>query len=201
MTDSQGRPEKACRIVAWGNEVYVRSPQATDMAEFLRIVDESRAFHEPWAYPPSTPDHFADYVARVDDPACAPLLLCKRTGNRVVGAVNLSNICYGNFCNACIGYWIGIHDRGQGLMKEGLSIVLQFAFRELNLHRIEANVQPGNESSRRLLVRIGFRFEGFSPGFLRIGGEWKDHERWAIRSDEYGEARGPISPDSHMPVT
>jgi ribosomal-protein-alanine N-acetyltransferase len=155
------------------------------MAEFLRIVDESRRLHSPWVSPPSTPERFAEYVQRAADPAYIPLLLGTVPENRIAGAINLSNICYGNFCNACLGFWIGVRDQGQGLMTDGISLVLDLAFHCMGLHRVEANVQPGNDASKKLLMRVGFRLEGMSPRFLNIGGEWKDYERWAIRSEEF----------------
>jgi hypothetical protein len=63
----------------------------------------------------------------------------------------------------------------------------------LRLHRLEANVQPGNAASIRLLQRLGFRREGYSPRYLRICGRWRDHERWAILADERpGRGRRPV---------
>jgi ribosomal-protein-alanine N-acetyltransferase len=70
-------------------------------------------------------------------------------------------------------------------MAEGLTLVLDQAFIKLGLHRVEANVQPANAASLALVARLGFRKEGFSPSFLQIDGEWRDHERWAIVEDEW----------------
>jgi [ribosomal protein S5]-alanine N-acetyltransferase len=61
--------------------------------------------------------------------------------------------------------------------------LLDDAFRRLRLHRLEANIQPGNAPSIRLVRRLGFRREGYSVRYLRIAGRWRDHERWAILSD------------------
>jgi len=120
------------------------------MAEFLRVVNESRDFHSPWSFPPSTPGRFSEYVERAADPAYVPLLLCTAPEDRIAGVINLSNISYRNFCNACIGHWIGIHDRNKGLMTEGIALVLAHAFHQMGLHRIEANVQPQNDLSKTI---------------------------------------------------
>jgi ribosomal-protein-alanine N-acetyltransferase len=74
-------------------------------------------------------------------------------------------------------------------MGEALEQVLDHAFRSLGLHRIEANIQPGNAPSIALARGAGFRLEGFSPRYLLIGGHWRDHERYAITVDEHAAAR------------
>ena len=65
-------------------------------------------------------------------------------------------------------------------MTEALAAAAAFAFGELGLHRLEANIQPGNAASLALVKRVGFHKEGFSPRYLRIDGDWRDHERWAL---------------------
>jgi ribosomal-protein-alanine N-acetyltransferase len=64
--------------------------------------------------------------------------------------------------------------------------VLDLAFAEHGLHRVEANVQPGNVRSARLVKGLGFRFEGRSPRDLNIGGEWRDHDHYAMTAEEWG---------------
>ena len=74
-------------------------------------------------------------------------------------------------------------------MREALEQILDHAFGPLGLHRVEANIQPGNEPSIALARGAGFRLEGFSPRYLLIGGQWRDHERYAITADEHAAAK------------
>jgi [ribosomal protein S5]-alanine N-acetyltransferase len=66
-----------------------------------------------------------------------------------------------------------------------MHLVLREAFTRLDLHRLEANIQPANARSIALAKRCGFALEGFSPRYLKIGGRWRDHERWAIRKETW----------------
>jgi ribosomal-protein-alanine N-acetyltransferase len=70
-------------------------------------------------------------------------------------------------------------------MREGMQLVLGHAFRNLKLHRVEANIQPANRSSLAMVRKCGFVREGFSRRYLKICGRWKDHERWALLSEDY----------------
>jgi hypothetical protein len=79
--------------------------------------------------------------------------------------------------------------RQRGYMREGMDLVLDEAFGALALHRVEANIQPANHASVALARSAGFRLEGFSPRYLLIGGQWRDHERYAITVDEHAAAR------------
>jgi ribosomal-protein-alanine N-acetyltransferase len=112
-------------------------------------------------------------------------LVVRREDRAIVGVFNLSQIFLGNFRSAYLGYWVGAPYAGQGYMTEGLALLLRHAFGPLRLHRVEANLQPGNVASRALARRAGFRLEGFSPRYLKIAGRWRDHERWAITVEDF----------------
>ncbi len=106
----------------------------------------------------------------------------------IAGYARLSQIVLGGFRNAYLGYSAFVPFAGTGLMTPGLRLVLREAFGPIGLHRVEANVQPGNERSIALVERLGFRREGYSPGYLKIGGRWRDHVRYAILAGEFHEA-------------
>jgi [ribosomal protein S5]-alanine N-acetyltransferase len=102
-----------------------------------------------------------------------------------VGSVNLSEIVRGRFENAYLGYQVGAPFARQGYMTEALALALRIAFGPLRLHRVEANIQPRNVASIALVRRAGFRREGLSRRYLKIGGRWRDHERWALLVEEW----------------
>lgn len=109
-------------------------------------------------------------------------LVCLRDTGEIAGVVNISNIVMGMLRSGYLGYYAFSGFERQGLMREGVLGVVRHAFTKLSLHRLEANVQPGNAASIALVRSCGFTREGYSPRYLKIGGRWRDHERWAIRS-------------------
>jgi ribosomal-protein-alanine N-acetyltransferase len=129
---------------------------------------------------PSTPQQFRAFVQRAHEPAHLGFLVCERKTRALVGVINLSEIVLGAFRSAYLGYYSFAGYERQGLMREGLAAVVRHAFKSMKLHRLEANIQPGNTASIALARSCGFSKEGFSPRYLKIGGRWRDHERWAL---------------------
>lgn len=167
------------------SRVLLRPPERSDRDEFLDLMQASRAFHSPWATAPTDPDRFAAYVAdarRIDFEA---MLVCRQDDGAIIGFFNLSQIVRYGLQSAYLGYAVGKPFAGQGYMHEGIELVLRHAFMNVRLHRIEANIQPGNQASLALARGAGFRREGYSPRYLKIGGRWRDHERWAILAEEW----------------
>ncbi len=109
---------------------------------------------------------------------------------RFAGEITLSSIQRGPFQNGAIGYWIDQELAGSGFVPEAVVVVLQFAFETLRLHRIEVAIIPRNVASRRVVEKLALRNEGVALGFLEINGEWEDHVRYAMTSEEWA-VRGP----------
>lgn len=106
--------------------------------------------------------------------------------SRLIGNLGLSQIFRGVFQNAMLGYSIDAGFEGQGLMREALQAVIQYAFSpEVNLHRIQANVRIENQRSIALLQRLGFDEEGLAREYLFIDGAWRDHRMFAIRNQAF----------------
>ena len=148
----------------------------------------SRELHHPWLAMPVTPPEYAAYLQRNAGPAVERFLACRRGDGAIVGFLNLSEIIRGKLQQAFLGYGAVAGFQGRGYMSEALQLVLAHAFGPLGLHRVEANVQPANAASLALVSRAGFEREGFSPKYLMVDGEWRDHERWAIREETWRAA-------------
>ncbi len=171
------------------NRVTIRSPTRADTVAFLKAVRRSRALHYPWVSPPTTSEAFALYLQRISSDTHHGFLVVHRAAGDLVGVINVNNIIRGSFQSAFLGYYGFLPYAGQGLMQEGMLLVLRHAFRKLKLHRLEANIQPGNQPSIALVRKCGFVKEGFSRRYLKICGQWADHERWAILSEDFSVLR------------
>jgi [ribosomal protein S5]-alanine N-acetyltransferase len=162
------------------SRIHIRPPHRADEREFLAACRASRKLHAPWIRAARSPAEFRAWLARMKAPAHAAFLVCRNDTGEIVGVINVSNIVMGLFRSAYLGYYaFGGHER-QGFMREGMKAVVRHAFGKLKLHRLEANIQPGNAPSIALARSCGFAKEGYSPRYLKIGGRWRDHERWAI---------------------
>ena len=170
-----------------GGRVYLRRPTAGDTKEVLATVRTSRRLHRPWVYPTETKSAFDDYIWRNQEPDFVGLLICRLSDDRILGMANLSQIFRGNLQAAYLGFWASAEFAGQGYMNEGLKLVLRYAFKKLKLHRLEANVQPANEPSKGAHQTVRVSVRRIFACYLKVGGVWRDHERWAIHADEWAE--------------
>lgn len=170
--------------VETGDRVFIRHPTPSDRNEFLERARASTRLHAPWIAAPSEAEFDGSLRRAARDDVLA-FLICRTEDGAIAGVANVSQIAMGNFRSAYLGYYAFAPFAGRGYMHEGLRLVLRHVFDVHGLHRIEANIQPGNDRSAGLVEGIGFRKEGFSPRYLKIRGRWRDHERWAILSEEF----------------
>jgi ribosomal-protein-alanine N-acetyltransferase len=162
--------------------VILRPPQPADVQAFIDLTRESARFHAPWVSPPTSRASYAAYLERLDGAHNLGFLICRSSDGALLGLINVSEIVRGAFQSAYLGYWIGAPFARQGYMRSGLRNFVDHCFTKANLHRLEANIQPGNGASIALVRELGFQLEGYSPQYLFIDGAWRDHERWAIRN-------------------
>ncbi|MGZ4233887.1 MAG: GNAT family N-acetyltransferase [Solirubrobacteraceae bacterium] len=171
------------------SRVALRRLSRGDQDEFIAAMRASRRLHGRWLSPPTTPEAFGQWLRRTRDEAFESILACRREDGAIVGYFNISQIIRGYLQSAFLGYGAVAAYAGRGYMTDALRLVLDHAFTDLGLHRLEANIQPGNEASIALVRRCGFVKEGFSERYLKINGRWRDHERWAIRSEQWRAQR------------
>jgi len=184
----QRRYPKPRRAAVVGTRVYLRIPNKRDMDEFLTLNRASTQLHRGLVSPPTNPTQFTAFLKRCRRADCACFLICRVADGKIVGAINLSQIFLGGFRNAYLGYHVGAPYAGQDYMTEAIQLMLEYAFTQLKLHRLEANIQPGNAASLALIKRAGFVREGYSRRYLKICGRWRDHERWAILAEDWKAA-------------
>jgi ribosomal-protein-alanine N-acetyltransferase len=169
--------------------VELRSPTPADRDEYLAAMRASRRLHRPWVTSPTTDEAFDRLLTRVEDERYEPLFVCRRDTGAIAGWINIGEIVRGSFQSAFLGYGAVAAHAGHGYMSEGLELVLARAFGDMGLHRLEANIQPGNAASLALVRRAGFVYEGTAERYLKIGGRWRDHEHWVIRSEQWRALR------------
>jgi ribosomal-protein-alanine N-acetyltransferase len=176
--------------VARCGRVLLRFPSEADEPEYTALRRASREFLAPWEPTPprsirrSAAAAFARLLEICRTHSNQKLFACRIEDGVILGQVSLNNIVRGPFQSSFVGYWIGAEFAGQGYMTESLTAMVAYAFGPMKLHRVEANIIPRNRPSKALAKRCGFRFEGVSKRYLRIGGRWEDHEHWVLTAED-----------------
>lgn len=108
----------------------------------------------------------------------------------LVGRLALSNVVRGAGQYASIGYSVDQRHNGKGYATQAVQLAVSFAFGDAGLHRIQGAVIPESPASARVLIKAGFRREGYFLRYLRIGGQWADHDIYAITEEDVNGAAG-----------
>lgn len=169
--------------------IHIKPLTKEDEKPFLSAMQSSKSFHHPWIFAPTTDEEFDDYLAKYSQDNYQSHLVCDKK-DRIVGVINLNDIVLDDFQTATVKFFVVAEYAGKGYMSQGIKLIMQKAFEELGLHRLEANIQPKNFSSKSLVEKNGFKKEGFSPRFQKINGSWCDQERWAITYEDWKILKG-----------
>ncbi|MCB9990016.1 MAG: GNAT family N-acetyltransferase [Rhodospirillales bacterium] len=176
-----------------GERVTVRPPRAEDWRSWAEVRSRNRAMLEPleprWPENCLTREFFSRRLARqMQDwqrgQSCS-FLIFETSSQTLIGGVNINNIARGAAQHASLGYWLDQAFQGRGYMREALTLVIDFGFSALKLHRFNAGCLSGNERSAGVLLRLGFKEEGFAEKYVQIDGQWQDHRLFGLPAEHW----------------
>ena len=162
----------------------LRPPRASDYREYAAAMKKNTAPPNRWINGFKGKAQFNEYLRDLNADNFFRFLVYRREDCAILGMISLFHIIRRSLQSGCVGYVITAPHLRQGYATEALQLVLDFAFKNLKLHRVEANIHPDNTASIALVRRAGFTREGCSRRYLKIRGQWLDHERWAILRED-----------------
>ncbi len=170
--------------------VYLERPAPSRERDYLDACHRSRALHGGLVAAAATPVAYRDYLDRAARPSQESFFVMTSASGQLAGVVDILDIAGGEMFAGRLAYFAFVPHAGSGLMREGVGHVIDVAFRELELARLEADIQPGNGRSRALVERLGFRRAAAPPLQLKIGSRWRAHERWTLLRADWPAADG-----------
>lgn len=175
-----------------GETIYIRFLDEKDVKAMLELQQKNREFFEPFVTTRTESYYTYDYQMNIvkegqkkrqDDIAYSFGIFSKET-NGLLGTISLTEVLRGSLQSCFIGYVLDRDFNGKGIMTEAVKFVIDYAFNELSLHRIEAGVMPHNIGSIRVLEKAGFEKEGIARKNVMINGKWQDHQVLAIINEK-----------------
>lgn len=172
--------------------LHLKSLEKSDSEMFYDFLMRNYDFFKPWS-----PKYDEDYRKKeihnakmdnmvkeyIEGRTIKFFLFKKDDQKRIIGTTVLANIVRGPFLSCYLGYRVDEQENGKGYAPEAINKVVEYAFTELGLHRIEANIIPRNKASIRVVEKLGFAYEGISKKYLRINGVWEDHKHYVILNE------------------
>ena len=176
-------------------QIVLRPLTRRDRRAWVELRSQNAFWLRPWdATRPEGPAprvRFHDFVRTLNAEARAgrsrPFAI--EVEGHLVGSLTLSSIIYGALRSASIGYWLAHAATGRGTMTRSIARLLDYAFEDLELHRVEVCIRPENTASLAFVARLGLRAEGRRERFLHIDGQWRDHLAFAVTAEERGCTR------------
>lgn len=175
-----------------GTLVTLRLLTVDDAEAMARVRSENREFFQP--FEPSRGDEWFTVSAQradieaVDKKSADGAMhrfgaFANSDSKTPIGWITISCIERGPWQNANIGYSIVQAENGKGIATEVVRLAIEYAFKDLHLHRVQAAVLPTNVASIRVLEKNGFRYEGLALRYLYLNGKWEDHNIYAVTND------------------
>lgn len=171
----------------------LKSVEANDAGAFYNFLMKNYDFFKPWSpeYPPdykSVEFHLKRIESLEKDEregrGIKFAVYKKEEDSRIIGSVALSNIVKGPFLSCYLGYRFDENENGKGYAAESVKSVIDYAFENLKLHRVEANIIPQNKASIKVAEKLGFVYEGTSKKYLQINSVWEDHMHYVILNEK-----------------
>ena len=154
----------------------IRPVRPEDCDELATLYLANRDFLAPFepVRPPEffTADGQRERLQRQLDAQTHPFAILD--DGTIAGTINLFNIVRESLQSGTIGYWVDHRRNGRGLATGAVGQVVDYAFEDLDLHRVEAATLVDNVTSQRVLEKSGFERIGLARRFLRIDDEWRD---------------------------
>lgn len=172
------------------DSLTLRGVRIRDWKALERALSDNRAWLQPWeATNPVRSVHTEDQKASIRSllahaRAGTGLPLVMEVDHELVGQLNVSQISYGSLSSASLGYWIVQDKAGRGITPIAVAMATDYLFFERGLHRMEICLRPENQSSFRIVEKLGFRFEGLRRRYIHIDGRWRDHLCFALTVEE-----------------
>ena len=185
-----GKPE----LILKTKKVELRAPHYSDFDQWRHLRENSKTFLELWE-PKRGNDFFkrkafnnrVRWAKKSSQADQAYQFFIFDKFQTLLGSITIENIRKGPSNAATLGYWLGKEHTGKGFMREAVLIIIDFSFKTLNISRLEAATLPENKSSRGLLERVGFKYEGVGQSYLQINGRWRNHVLYGLlRNDRRG---------------
>ncbi len=171
-----------------GAGLVLRTPRMEDFDAWARLREQSRDFLTPWE--PLWPEddltrssfrrRLRRYAEEIRSDTAYPYLIFRASDRALLGGITVGQIRRGVAQAGTLGYWMGAPFAGQGIMTRAVGLLLDAAFDDLRLRRVDAACVPTNTASVRVLERNGFTREGFARQYLCIAGRWEDHLLYAV---------------------
>lgn len=175
-----------------GEKIYLRTLEASDAEQMLDLQLRNMDFFAKYSSTRNEDFYTLKYqleainsnkVRQEKDEKYSFGIFLSST-DELIGSISLSEILRGSLQSCFIGYTLDKPHNGKGYMTEAVRLLVDFGFKELKLHRIEAGVMPHNLGSIKVLEKAGFQKEGIARKNVEINGRWEDHQILAIINEE-----------------